>query len=92
MLVLAFAFGVFSLLDCMTTAYGVSHGADELNPFQAAFIGRGLDSFFLLRAAVVTAVIAGLDYVPRRVAPWIGLASTALTGLVVVSNLHAIVG
>lgn len=92
MLVLAFAFSVFSLLDCLTTSYGISHGAEELNPFQAAVLGHSLDSFLMLRTAVVTTVIAGLDYVPRRLAPWLGLGSTALTAVVVVSNLHAIVG
>jgi len=90
LLMLGLAFVAFSGLDCVTTTYGVLHGAIELNPFESALLSHGLEAFFVLRAAVVTLVLAALQLMPRRAAGWVALLFTAVTAAAVVANFHTI--
>jgi Domain of unknown function (DUF5658) len=88
--VVALAFVAFSALDCFTTTIGLLHGAHEMNPFQAAMLSHGISAFYVTRAAVVTVVLAALQFLPRRTAAWIALSFTALTAFAVVANVETI--
>lgn len=89
----ALAFVAFSALDCATTCCALSIGDREQNPFVATLYARdGALGLFLTRAAIVAAVLIALRFLPRRVAAWIALGCTALTALVVLSNVFTITG
>jgi len=86
----ALAFVAFSALDCVTTTVGLMRGAREMNPFQAALMGHGLNAFYITRVAVVTIVLVALQFLPKRVSAWICLGFAGLTALVVLSNVETI--
>ena len=89
--VVATTYVAFSLLDCLTTAYALSHGGSERNPIAASlYRGHGIGALFLLKALVVAAILLALRLMPRRVAVWVGTAFAAAVAGVVAANLGAI--
>ena len=88
------AYVLFSLLDCFTTAVALAGGhAFERNPFAAAvYHAHGIAGLYVLKLAVVVAVIVGLRVLPRSLAAWVATAFTAIAALAVVANLHVLAG
>ncbi len=87
----ALTFMAFSSLDCVTTAYALSHGEREENPFVGAvYRDGGAGSLWVSRAAVVAVVLIGMRLLPRRLAAWAGVAATAFTAAIVVANVLTI--
>src|SRR5438270_916326 len=68
----AFAYVVFGLLDCVTTAMALARGGREGNQLAASiYADHGLLSLFAFKAVVVAFIIAVLVWLPRRLAAWV---------------------
>jgi hypothetical protein len=82
---------IFSLVDCLTTSYGLAHGGRERNPIAASlYASYGIGALFALKAAIVAVIVLTLQHLPRRPAVWVGVVFAAAMGLVVSANLAAI--
>lgn len=81
---------VFSLADCLTTAYVLARGGHERNPIASSlYASYGIGALFAFKAAVVAVILLTLRYLPRRPAVWVATAFTVTVALTVVANLGA---
>jgi hypothetical protein len=87
----AYAYAGFSFLDCVTTAEALARGLHERNPLAATLYAHyGVVSLFLLKAAVVAAIVGVLALLPRRVAVWVAVAFSSSVASAVVGNMQAL--
>ena len=82
------AYVLSSIADCVTTAFALTGGAREANPFAAKlYTLYGIGGLFVFKAAIVGLVLVGLRHLPRRAAVWAGVAFTAVTAIAIAINL-----
>jgi hypothetical protein len=89
--VAVYAYLVFGILDCITTAVALFHGGREGNPLAASlYASYGLMGMFAFKSIVVAFIVFVLTLLPRRIATWMTTWFAATVGFGVIGNLHQI--
>lgn len=84
-------YGLFSVLDVITTVSALGDGLRERNAFGASlYDAYGAAGLWAAKGIVVSLIVGVLVVMPRRVAVWVGTAFAVWAALAVVGNLHAL--